>query len=292
MSLELKGIVKKYGKKTVLSGLDLTIEEGKIYGLVGRNGAGKTTMLSIASAQNSVTGGEVLLDGEKVWENQKALDQICFSREVGNMVNGVQNTMKVKEYLKAAQMLFPHWDKEMADRLVDEFELDKKQRIFKLSKGMQSMVTIIIALASKAKYTFLDEPAAGLDVLARKNFYGILLDEYSESGRTFVVSTHIIEEAAEVFEEVIFLDKGKILLKENTDDLLERCIHVSGKAEDVDTVSQGKKMYHPEKLGRSKGVTLFLEPGESFDKSGKDIDVSPVSLQDVFVALCGGEETV
>lgn len=292
MSLELKGIVKKYGKKTVLSGLDLTIEEGKIYGLVGRNGAGKTTMLSIASAQNSVTGGEVLLDGEKVWENQRALDQICFSREVGNMVNGVQNTMKVKEYLKAAQMLFPHWDKEMADRLVDEFELDKKQRIFKLSKGMQSMVTIIIALASKAKYTFLDEPAAGLDVVARENFYRILLDEYSESGRTFVVSTHIIEEAAEVFEEVIFLDKGKILLKENTDDLLERCIHVSGKAEDVDAVSEGKKMYRPEKLGRSKGVTLFLEPGESFDKSGKDIDVSPVSLQDVFVALCGGEETV
>ncbi|MBP3460561.1 MAG: ABC transporter ATP-binding protein [Lachnospiraceae bacterium] len=292
MSLELKGIVKKYGKKTVLSGLDLTIEEGKIYGLVGRNGAGKTTMLSIASAQNPVTGGEVLLDGEKVWENQKALDQICFSREVGNMVNGVQNTMKVREYLRVAQMLFPHWDKEMAERLVDEFELDKKQRIFKLSKGMQSMVTIIIALASKAKYTFLDEPAAGLDVVARENFYRILLDEYSESGRTFVVSTHIIEEAAEVFEEVIFLDKGKILLKENTDDLLERCIHVSGKAEDVDAVSEGKKMYHPEKLGRSKGVTLLLEQGESFDKSGKDIDVSPVSLQDVFVALCGGEETV
>lgn len=292
MSLELKGIVKKYGKKTVLSGLDLTIEEGKIYGLVGRNGAGKTTMLSIASAQNPVTGGEVLLDGEKVWENQKALDQICFSREVGNMVNGVQNTMKVREYLRVAQMLFPHWDKEMAERLVDEFELDKKQKIFKLSKGMQSMVTIIIALASKAKYTFLDEPAAGLDVVARENFYRILLDEYSESGRTFVVSTHIIEEAAEVFEEVIFLDKGKILLKENTDDLLERCIHVSGKAEDVDAVSEGKKMYRPEKLGRSKGVTLLLEQGESFDKSGKDIDVSPVSLQDVFVALCGGEETV
>lgn len=292
MSLELKGIVKNYGKKTVLKGLDLTIEEGKIYGLVGRNGAGKTTMLSIASAQNPVTGGEVLLDGEKIWENQKALDQICFSREVGNMVNGVQNAMKVREYLRAAGMLFPYWDKEMADRLVSEFELDGKQKIFKLSKGMQSMVTIIVALASKAKYTFLDEPAAGLDVVTREKFYKILLDEYSDSGRTFVISTHIIEEAAEVFEEVIFLDKGKILLKENTDDLLERCIHVSGKAEDVDAVSEGKKIYRPEKLGRSKGVTLLLEAGESFDKAEKDVDVKPVSLQDVFVALCGGEETI
>ncbi|MGN0131127.1 MAG: ATP-binding cassette domain-containing protein [Lachnospiraceae bacterium] len=292
MSLELKGITKIYGKKTVLDQLDLTLEEGKIYGLVGRNGAGKTTMLSIAAAQNPATGGQVLLDGEKVWENQKALDQICFSREVGNMVNGVQNTMKVKEYLRIAGMLFPAWDREMADRLVEEFELDKKQKIYKLSKGMQSMVTIIIALASKAKYTFLDEPVAGLDVVARENFYRILLDEYSESGRTFVISTHIIEEAAEVFEEVIFLNKGSIMLKENTDDLLERCIHVSGRAEDVDAVSEGRKVYHAEKMGRSKGVTLLLDRGEAFDDGGRDLDIRPMSLQDVFVALCGREETV
>lgn len=292
MSLELKGIFKNYGKKKVLENLNLTLEEGKIYGLVGRNGAGKTTMLSIAAAQNPATVGEVLLDGERVWENQKALDQICFSREVGNMVNGVQNTLKVKEYLKIAGMLFPSWDKEMADRLVEEFELDRKQKIFKLSKGMQSMVTIIVALASKAKYTFLDEPAAGLDVVARENFYRILLDEYSETGRTFVISTHIIEEAAEVFEEVIFLDKGKILIKEETQELLDRCVHVSGRAEDVDALCAGKQVHHPEKMGRSKGVTLLLKAGETFDPAGRDVDVRPMSLQDVFVALCGREESV
>ena len=292
MSLELKGIFKNYGKKKVLENLNLTLEEGKIYGLVGRNGAGKTTMLSIAAAQNPATTGEVLLDGERVWENQKALDQICFSREVGNMVNGVQNTLKVKEYLKIAGMLFPSWDKEMADRLVEEFELDRKQKIFKLSKGMQSMVTIIVALASKAKYTFLDEPAAGLDVVARENFYRILLDEYSETGRTFVISTHIIEEAAEVFEEVIFLDKGKILIREETQELLDRCVHVSGRAEDVDALCAGKQVHHPEKLGRSKGVTLLLKAGETFDPAGRDVDVRPMSLQDVFVALCGREESV
>jgi len=292
MSLELKQITKKYGKKTVLDHLDLTIEEGKIYGLIGRNGAGKTTMLSIASAQNPLTEGQVLLDGEQVWENQKVLEKICFSRELGGTIGGVQNTMKVKEYLKIAGMLFPDWDQEMADRLVEEFELDKKQRICKLSKGMQSMITIIVALASKTKYTFLDEPTSGLDVIARENFYRILLDEYSESGRTFVISTHIIEEASEVFEEVIFLNKGQIMLKENTDDLLSRCVHISGKAEDVDEAVKGKKTYHPEKMGRSKGITVMLHEGETFDKETRDIDVSPMSLQDVFVALCGREETV
>lgn len=290
MSLELRKITKCYGRKTVLDDLDLTLEEGKIYGLVGRNGAGKTTMLSIASAQNPATKGEILLDGETVWENQKVLNQICFSREMVNAANNITSALKVKEYLKMAEILFPYWDKEMADRLVEEFELDEKQKIMKLSKGMQSMVTIIVALASKARYTFLDEPAAGLDVVARESFYKILLDEYSESGRTFVISTHIIEEAAEVFEEVIFLNKGKIMLKENTEELLDRCIHISGRAEDVDEIMKGKRAFHQEKLGRSKGITLMLDKGEVFDKKGKDVEVSPLNLQDVFVALCGKEE--
>lgn len=290
MSLELRKITKCYGRKTVLDDLDLTLEEGKIYGLVGRNGAGKTTMLSIASAQNPATKGEILLDGETVWENQKALNRICFSREMVNAANNITSALKVKEYLKMAEILFPYWDKEMADRLVEEFELDEKQKIMKLSKGMQSIVTIIVALASKARYTFLDEPAAGLDVVARESFYKILLDEYSESGRTFVISTHIIEEAAEVFEEVIFLNKGKIMLKENTEELLDRCIHISGRAEDVDEIMKGKRAFHQEKLGRSKGITLMLDKGEVFDKKGKDVEVSPLNLQDVFVALCGKEE--
>ena len=290
MSLELKKITKCYGKKTVLDSLDLTLEAGKIYGLVGRNGAGKTTMLSIAAAQNPATGGEVLLDGEKVWENQKCLNRICFSREMVNAAANVASALKVKEYLRMAEMLFPHWDKEMAQRLVDEFELDEKQKIMKLSKGMQSMVTIIVALASRAEYTFMDEPAAGLDVVAREDFYRILLEEYSESGRTFVISTHIIEEAADVFEEVIFLNKGKILLKENTEELLARCIHVSGREEDVDALIKGKKAFHQEKMGRSKGITLMLDKGETFDKEGKDVEVKPLNLQEAFVALCGKEE--
>ena len=96
---------------------------------------------------------------------------------------------------------YPHWDKEMAESLVQKFHLDIKQKLGKISKGMLSMVTIITAMASKAPFTFLDEPVAGLDVIAREQFYQLLLDEYTETGRTFVVSTHIIEEASDIFEE-------------------------------------------------------------------------------------------
>ncbi len=288
-TLECKGIVKKFGSNEVLHGVDVSLEKGKIYGLIGRNGAGKTTLLSIASGQNPATAGEVDVDGLKVWDNQDALDKICFSREL-NITAG--NTgiggLKVKEYLKAARTYFPDYDKAIEERLIKEFELDVKKRLSKLSKGMLSMVTIIVALASKSEYTFFDEPVAGLDVVARETFYKILLEEFAESGRTFVISTHIIEEAADIFEEVLFLDKGNIILKENTQELVGRTVHVSGVSEEVDKIMEGKKTYHVETIGRSKAATVMLEPGEEL-KNSADITVQPMNLQQIFVAMCGKE---
>ena len=135
--------------------------------------------------------------------------------------------------------------------------------------------------------TILDEPAAGLDVVMRERFYQLLLDEYAESGRTFVISTHIIEEAADIFEEVIILDQGKVLLKENTQELLERSFFISGHEQEVDKAAAGLKVHHPERLAEAKGDVL-LEPGESLP-GGYDVSVQKPSLQKVFVALCGEE---
>ena len=151
------------------------------------------------------------------------------------------------------------------------------------------MVTIIVAMCSKAPYTILDEPVAGLDVVAREQFYKLLLEEYTETGRTFVVSTHIIEEASDILEEVIVLHEGKLLLMEETQALLDRVRHVSGKAEEVDAATAGLELHHTETVGRSKGVTVFLQPGQSVDET-RDVSVQPVSLQRAFVALCGEEE--
>lgn len=284
--LVAENIVKTYGNKNALDGVSLTLESGKIYGLIGRNGAGKTTLLSILTSQNPATSGSVQFDGQPVWENPAVLDQLCFSRELNPMAGNNANTMKVKEYLRIAATFFPYWDKAMAEELVKIFGLDTKKRINKLSKGMMSMVTVIVALASKAPFTFLDEPVAGLDVVAREQFYRILIDEFTETGRTFVISTHIIEEAADVFEEVIMVDKGKILLKENAQELMERSVHVSGHADEVDQAVAGLNVYREEKLGRSKGVTVMLKPGQKIDTS-YDVHVQKLSLQKLFVALCG-----
>ena len=288
-NLVCKDIVKKYGKKEVLSEVNLTLEKGKIYGLIGRNGAGKTTLLSIISAQNPATSGTITLNGEQIWENQKALDNICFSRELNPVMGNGAAGLKIKEYLKIAAMYFPNWDNEMAKDLVKEFELNIKDRIVKLSKGMMSMITIIVAMASKAEFTFLDEPVSGLDVVMREYFYKLLLEEYTLSGRTFVISTHIIEEAADVFEEVIIIRDGKILLKENTQELIAKAFRVSGKAEDVDAVTGGLELHQVENTGRGKGVTVILKDSQKL-KEGFDVSVQPLNLQNVFLAFCGKGE--
>ena len=286
--MKCENLCKSYGKKTVLENLNLTLESGKIYGLIGRNGAGKTTLLSIMSNQNPASGGMVTLDGENIWENRKALDRICFARELNiNNESGLAG-YTVKKYLNTAALYFSHWDKELADDLVKRFALDPKAKLLKLSKGMLSMVTIIVALASKAEFAFLDEPVAGLDVVAREEFYRLLLDEYTESGRTFVISTHIIEEAADVMEEVIILDKGKILRKQNTQELVESARYVTGLAEEVDRAVEGLECHHVEKMGRSKGVTVLLKEKEAL-KENCEVTVQPVNLQKIFVAMCGEE---
>lgn len=286
-TLTSTGISKKYGKNEVLKNIDLTLEKGKIYGLIGRNGAGKTTLLSILSAQNPATAGVVELNGENIWENQPALSNICFGREIQTGGNwSVIASMKVKEYLRTASWYYPHWDQGMADKLVKKFKLDTGKELAELSKGMLSMVTIIIALASKADYTFLDEPVAGLDVVMREYFYRLLIEEYSSTGRTFVVSTHIIEEAAEVFEEVIIIKDGALLLKENTETLVSRAYRISGLAEEVDAVTAGLSVYQVEHSGRRKSVTVLLAEGEEL-VAEHDVTVRLLNLQNIFVALCG-----
>lgn len=286
--LQCNRIGKKFKDKEALKDVTFSLEKGKIYGMIGRNGAGKTTLLSVMSGQSRATVGEVTLDGAGVWENQASIDRICFSREINPLTLFGPNNMKVKELLKLAGIYYTSWDVDMADRLVKLFELDVKKRISKMSKGMLSMVTIIIAMASKAEFTFLDEPVAGLDVVAREEFYKLLLEEYEESGRTFVISTHIIEEAQGLFEEVIVMKEGKMILKENTLELLDRSFHISGPSEQIDEWTQQYKSYQVESIGRSKSATIVLEPGQSL-MSDDRIVVQPVNLQNLFVSLCGRE---
>ena len=288
--LKAEGLCKAYGSKQVLQNLDLTIQPGKIYGLIGRNGAGKTTLLGILTAQNTKDAGQVTYGGQPVWENQAVLSQICFSRELQATQFGGQNNLKVRDYLRSAAIFCPNWDQEYAGRLLSEFHLEPKKKICQLSKGQMSMVTILVALASRAPLTILDEPAAGLDVVMRERFYQLLLDDFAETGRTFIVSTHIIEEAASVFEQVIILDQGRIVENSPTDELIDQFRYVSGREDEVDRVCAGLPVLSRRTVGRHTTAAVRGNPEKLAALSG-DVDIAPMNLQNVFVALCGhGDE--
>ena len=289
MKLICEHLTKAYGGREVLRDISLTLESGKIYGLIGRNGAGKTTLLSALTAQIPATSGTVALDGQPVWENRSALRELCFSRELNISSESGLSAMKTQDYLRYAAIYYPRWDAALAGRLIGEFQLPVKKKLGKLSKGMLSMVTIVAALASKAPFTFLDEPVAGLDVIAREQFYRLLLEEYQATGRTFLISTHIIEEAANVLEEVIILRNGELLTKTGTQSLLDSARYVTGRAEEVDAATAGLEVHHAENLGRSRAAAVFLREGQSL-REGCDLTVQPMSLQQIFVALCGEEE--
>ena len=288
-TLRAAGLNKSYGDNHVLRDLDVVLEPGKIYGLIGRNGAGKTTLLGCLTGQNTFQSGQVTCGGEKVWENRRALERICFSRELPETVMGSRNSQKIGHYLNAAMVFFTNWDQKYAEALLKEFHLDPKKKIYALSRGQRSMVTILIALASKAPVTILDEPVSGLDVVMRERFYQLLLEEFSRSERTFVVSTHIIEEAAAVFEEVLFLDRGQIIEHAPVDELVDQFRYVSGLAEEVDRACTGLTVLSTQDMGRRR--TAAVRGGEKAlaELSSYDVDVAPLNLQNVFVALCGQE---
>lgn len=286
-ALKAQGLCKSYGANQVLFNLDLDIEPGKIYGLIGRNGAGKTTLLGILTGQNTKDSGTVTYGDQPVWENQAVLNEICFSRELQPTLFSGPNNLKVSHYLRSAAIYYPGWDKEYAQTLLEEFGLNPKKKISQLSKGQMSMVTILIALASRAPVTILDEPASGLDVVMRERFYQLLLEDFAQTGRTFIVSTHIIEEAASIFENVIILDHGRILENCPTEELIDQFRYISGREDVVDQVCQGLEVLSAQQMGRHKTVAVRGGGVKLQNALQSDVDVSPMNLQNVFVALCG-----
>ncbi|MFD5226037.1 ABC transporter ATP-binding protein [Microbacterium sp. NPDC058342] len=281
--IEVRNLTKRYRDKLALDDVSLTIEKDTIYGLLGRNGAGKTTLMSILTAQNFATSGEARVFGENPYENAKVLSRICFVRESQKYPDDARPT----HAFRAARMFFENWDQELADRLIDDFQLPVDTRIKKLSRGQLSAVGVIIGLASRAEITFFDEPYLGLDAVARQVFYDRLIEDYAEHPRTILLSSHLIDEVSNLIEKVIVIDAGRILLDEDTDDVRGRASTVVGDAGRVEAWAQGREVIHRESLGRVASVTVLghLDEADRAGIAAADLDLATVSLQQLIVRL-------
>lgn len=281
--IEVDNLTKRYKDKNALDNVSLSLEGGAIYGLLGRNGAGKTTLMSILTAQNFETSGTVKVFGEHPYENAHVLSRICFVRESQKYPDDATP----RHALKAASLFFTNWDQEFADQLIDDFQLPMKQTIKKLSRGQLSAVGVIIGLASRAEITFFDEPYLGLDAVARQIFYDRLLEDYTEHPRTIILSSHLIDEVANLIEKVIVIDNGQILMDEDTDAVRGRAVTIVGDADKVDAWVQGREVLHRESLGRVASVTVLgaLSADERAEVMASGLDLAPVSLQQLVVRL-------
>ncbi|RLK52252.1 ABC transporter ATP-binding protein [Microbacterium telephonicum] len=282
-AISVSHLTKRYKDTLALDDVSLSLDENVIYGLLGRNGAGKTTLMSILTAQNFATRGEVRVFGKDPYENAGVLSRICFVRESQKYPEDALPT----HAFEMARLFFPNWSQELADDLVAAFQLPLKTRIKKLSRGQLSAVGVIIGLASRAEITFFDEPYLGLDAVARQIFYDRLLEDYAEHPRTVILSSHLIDEVSNLIERVVVIDRGRILLNEETDAVRGRAATIVGDAATVDAFVAGREVLHRESLGRVTGVTVLGELTAA-DRARLDADgleIAPVSLQQLVVRL-------
>jgi ABC-2 type transport system ATP-binding protein len=280
--VEVTGLGKRFGQLAAVDNATFSIEENRVYGLLGRNGAGKTTMMQLITGQDFASEGSIRVFGENPVENSRALSRVCFVKESQRY----PDDFKPKHVLKSAPWFFPNWDAEFAERLVADFRLPLNRRIKKLSRGQLSAIGVIVGLASRAPLTFFDEPYLGLDAVARQTFYDRLLEDYAENPRTVVLSTHLIDEVSNLLEHVIVIDDGKIIMDAPADELRGSATVVAGKRDAVDAFTAGRDIVHSERLGGLSSVTVGrLTPAEREAAAAAGLELSPVSLQQLVVRV-------
>jgi ABC-2 type transport system ATP-binding protein len=278
-AVETRALTKHYRDVAAIDGVDLSLAPDRVHGLLGRNGAGKTTLMKLLTAQVFATSGEMRVLGSSPVEDSQVLSRTCFIQESQKYPDG----FRPQDVLHIARGLFPFWDEQLAHDLAADFRLPVKLRISKLSRGQLSAVGIIVGLASRAPLTFFDEPYLGLDAVARRLFFDRLLADFAEHPRTVVLSTHHIDEVANLLEHVVVLDEGKVVIDEEAEVLQAAAIEVSGRAAEVRDFAAGAEVLRHREIGALATVAVHAAGGQAERARASGLQVAPVSLQDYVV---------
>lgn len=211
-TVEIQNLIKKYGRKTAVNIEHLTLEEGTVTGLFGPNGSGKTTLIKILSALITRYKGSVYIQGERPGIETKSIVSYLPDR------NFLENQSNIKQSLKLFNHFYRDFSMEKAKKLLESMHLDEKTKISSLSKGMEEKLNLALVLSRDAKLFLLDEPIAGVDPVAREQILSAVISNIAPES-TMLVTTHIIKEMEGIFDRVLFINDGKIILDGNAEDL-------------------------------------------------------------------------
>jgi ABC-2 type transport system ATP-binding protein len=286
--INLKNINLNYKDTEALKNINIELPEHGICGLFGRNGAGKTSLLSLISGYRIPTSGNITVHGQEVYENSEVLPHIAY---IYDNQKDVEGEYKVKNLLRMTEVLRPNWDSALADRLIKLFGLPLKKTMSSLSHGQKAAVHVTIGLAGQTPITLYDEAYLGMDAAMRKLFISELLEDYMQRPKLILFSTHYINEMENIFSEALILHEGQVLVYDDCDTLRQKGSVVTGDTEVVDHFIIGKKILSERSLANQKEAVFFCELTENERLSAKaaGLSISQPNLQDLFIYLTGKE---
>jgi len=277
VTIEARGLRKTFGTTVALDGIDLHVEEGRILGIIGPNGAGKTTALNAILGLTSYQGELKVLDRDP-WEHRDELMRdVSFIADVAVLPRWI----RVSQLLEYMAGVHPRFDVAKAEEFLTKTTIQRTKKVRELSKGMIAQLHLAIIMAIDARLLVLDEPTLGLDILYRKQFYESLLNDYFDRSRTIVVTTHQVEEVQDVLTDLMFIDRGRIVLQCSMEEFETRYVEVMVNPEQLAAARALNPLHERAVFGRS---VLLFDRAER-DQLAMVGDVRRPSIADVFIAL-------
>ena len=275
--IEAHGLRKSFGTTVAVDGIDLKVEAGRILGIIGPNGAGKTTALNAILGLTSFEG-ELKVLGRDPWAaREELMREVSFIADVAVLPRWI----RVSQLLDYVAGVHPKFDRAKAERFLDKTTIKRTSKVRQLSKGMVAQLHLALVMAIDAKLLVLDEPTLGLDILYRKQFYDSLLNDYFDGSRTIVVTTHQVEEIQDVLTDLMFIDRGRIVLECSMEQFENRYLEVMVNPENLEAARALRPIHERPVFGRS--VMLF--DGANREKVAVLGEVRRPSIADVFVAV-------
>ncbi len=277
--IEARGLRKAFGTTVALDGIDLQVEEGRILGLVGPNGAGKTTALNAILGLTPYQGDLRVLGRDPWTERDRLMRDVCFMSDVAVL----PRWMRVSQALEYVAGVHPRFDRAKAEGFLAKTTIKRERKIRELSKGMVTQLHLALVMAIDAKLLVLDEPTLGLDILYRKQFYDSLLTDYFDHARTIVVTTHQVDEIQDVLTDLMFIDRGRIVLRCSMEEFESRYAEVAVHPDRVEAARALKPLHERGSLGRH----IFLFDGADRQRLAGLGEVHTPGIADLFVAVMG-----
>ena len=288
--IEGRSLVKRFDSFRALDGLNLSAPRGAVYGLVGPNGAGKSTFIRHLAGIYRQDEGELLVDGEPVYENPGVKEKIAYIPD--DIFFYTQAS--IRDMARFAESLYPRFDRERYEKLSALFGLDEKRPMRKLSKGQQKQAAFQIAMAQRPELLVLDEPVDGLDPVMRRQIWSVLLSDVEQYGTTVLVSSHNLRELEDVCDHVGIMNHGRMMIERSLSDLQENLVKLQLAYPDGGSLPEGLEIVHESATGRLRQLILRGKAEELTEKIAATqplfLDLVPLSLEEIFIYELGGAD--